>query len=202
MKPIFFAMFSTAALASAGAASAQSQSQPPNAPASSGWTMPYQKGFWGEAGFSLGRSKLHADCPSGNSCDLRDNSAWRAYVGGKFNNVVGGEVGWVDLGSWDRGGGTTKSRGLDLALVAGVPIGQNSSVFGKLGAAYLRSDVSGTGLSTGRESSWAPRFGVGAQIGLTQNWAVRLDADRYRVDFPGSRQNVDTYMVGAQYSFR
>ena len=87
-------------------------------------------------------------------------------------------------------------------MIAGVPIGQTSSVFGKLGATLLRSDVSGTGLTTGRESGWGPRIGIGAQIGLTPNWAIRLDADRYRIDLPGSTHNVDTYMAGVQYSFR
>lgn len=196
------AAVSVAALAfglAAGAASAQPAG---SAPVRDSWTMPYQSGFWGEAGFSLGRSKLHADCPAGSPCDLRENSAWRAYVGGKFNNTVGAEVGVLDLGRWDRGGGTSKARGLDFALIAGVPIGQTSSVFGKLGATLMRADVSGTGFQTGRESGWNPRIGVGAQIGLTQNWAVRLDADRYRVDLPGTTQNVDTYMIGAQYSFR
>lgn len=178
------------------------QANPP--PPRDSLAMPYQSGFWGNAGLSLGRAKLHAPCPAGASCDLRDNAAWRAFVGGKFNNIVGAEVGLMDLGDFERGGGHTTARGLDLAVVAGVPIpvGQNSSVFGKLGAAYVRTNVSGTGLTTGRESGWGPRIGVGASIGITQNWAVRLDADRYRVDLPGSTQNIDTYMVGAQYSFR
>jgi opacity protein-like surface antigen len=163
--------------------------------------MPYQSGFWGTAGLSLGRTKLHAPCPGGADCDLRDN-AWRAHVGGKFNNIIGAEVGLLDLGDWSRGGGNTKVRGVDLALIAGVPIGQNASVFGKFGGAYMRTNVSGTGLTTGKESGWGPKLGIGAQIGLTQNWAVRLDADRYRIDVPGSTQNVDSFMVGAQYSFR
>ena len=203
MKSRFIAVTSIATLAgvmaAASSAFAQQSSSPP---AGDSWNMPYQSGFWGTAGFSLGRSKLHAPCPAGNECDLRDNSAWRAYLGGKFNNTFGAEIGLLDLGSWDRGGGTSKSRGLDLALIAGVPIGQSSSVFGKLGATLMRTDVSGTGLTTGRESGWGPRIGIGAQIGLTPNWAVRLDADRYRIDFPGSTQNVDSYMVGVQYSFR
>lgn len=201
MKSSILAVSSFAAVAALAAGSATAQQSSPPARDSS-WTMPYQSGFWGNAGFSFGRSKLHADCPSGNPCDLRENGAWRAFAGGRFNNTFGAEAAWLDLGSWDRGGGTTKSRGLDLALLAGVPFGQNSSVFGKLGATWMRSDVSGTGLTTGRETGWGPRVGIGAQIGLTQNWALRLDADRYRIDLPGSTQNVDSYMIGAQYSFR
>jgi opacity protein-like surface antigen len=179
------------------------QSNPP--PARDTLNMPYQSGFWGHAGASVGRAKLHADCPAGASCDLRDNSAWRVFGGGKFNNTFGAEIGLMDLGDFERGGGHTTARGLDLALVAGfpLPVGQNSSIFGKLGTSYIRTNVDGAGLRTGKESGWGPRIGAGAQLGVTQNWAVRLDADRYRVEFPGSnKQNIDTYMIGAQYSFR
>jgi opacity protein-like surface antigen len=180
------------------------QTNPP--PARDSFTMPYQSGFWGHAGLSVGRAKLHANCPAGATCDLRDNSSWRIFGGGKFNNTFGAEVGLMDLGDFERGGGHTTARGLDLTLVAGfpLPVGQNTSIFGKLGTSYIRTNVSGgaAGLSTGRESGWGPRVGIGAQLGITQNWAVRLDADRYRVQFPGSNQNIDTYMIGAQYSFR
>lgn len=120
MKSRFIAVTSIATLAGAMAvASTALAQQSGSPPVRDSWNMPYQSGFWGTAGFSLGRSKLHAPCPAGNECDLRDNSAWRAYVGGKFNNTFGAEVGLLDLGSWDRGGGTSKARGLDLALIAG-----------------------------------------------------------------------------------
>ena len=39
------------------------QSNPP--PARDTLNMPYQSGFWGHAGLSVGRAKLHADCPAG-----------------------------------------------------------------------------------------------------------------------------------------
>jgi opacity protein-like surface antigen len=166
------------------------------------WNMPYQSGFWGHAGISLGRTKLHADCPSSGKCDRFEN-AWRAYVGGKFNDILGAEVGFVDLGrDFDRGGGTTRAHGLDLSLLAGVPIGERASIFAKVGAAYLRTSVSGTGVDTGNKNDWGPRFGIGAQFNLNRNWALRVDADRYKVDFPGDNHNVDMYSVGAQYSFR
>lgn len=191
-----------ASVALAGSGGALAQQSGTSQPAGTGLSLPHERGFWGTAGLSLGRSKLHAPCPAGTSCDLRDRS-WRAHAGGRFNNIFGGEVGWVDLGDFRRGGGETTASGLDLKLLAGVPIGENSSIFGKLGAAYLRANVGGTGLTTGRESSWAPTYGIGAQVGLTRDWAIRGDIDRYEVKLPGgSRDNVDTYMLGAQYRFQ
>jgi hypothetical protein len=72
---------------------------------------------------------------------------------------------------------------------------------------YARAKVSGSapatgGFTTGTETGWGPRIGIGGQIGLTPNWAARLDLDRYHVRFPGNRENVDTLTAGVQYTFR
>ena len=32
--------------------------------------------------------------------------------------------------------------------------------------------------------------------------ALRADWDRYRVKFPGTKDDIDTLSIGAQYSFR
>jgi hypothetical protein len=39
-------------------------------------------------------------------------------------------------------------------------------------------------------------------MGITPNWAVRADVDRYRVRLPEGRQDLDTFTLGAQYTFR
>jgi OOP family OmpA-OmpF porin len=196
----------SAVFAVALAAPALAQQQNPPASSStgaSGMRMPYESGFWGHVGFGVGRSRLQSDCIGGFACDSRDN-AWRFYGGGRFNNTFGAEVGWLDLGKFQRGGGLTEARGLDLAATAGMPIGQNSSVFLKAGAAVMRTEVSGIapGLATGADTDWGPRIGIGAQIGLSPQWALRADLDRYRLDFRSGKTNVDTLTVGAQYSFR
>src|SRR6185436_18335212 len=166
MKSIVIAPAILAA-ALAAPALAQQGSSPQNPSSSTGASatpMPYQAGFWRHAGFSLGRARLQSDCIGGFGCDNRD-TAWKVYAGGRFNNTLGAEVGWLDLGKFQRGGGDTKARGLDVAGTAGMPIGQNSSVFVKAGFAVMRTDVSGTagGLNTGRDTDWGPRLGLGAQ---------------------------------------
>ena len=58
-------------------------------------------------------------------------------------------------------------------------------------------------MQNGKERDWSPRWGVGGRLGLTQNWALRADWDRYQsVAFPGREEDVDTLMLGVQYSFR
>lgn len=201
MKAISAAMLASACVFP-GVALAQSASTGQSS--GTGLTMPYQSTFWGHAGLSLGRSELGARCPAGQRCDNTD-TVWRLYGGGRFNNIFGGEVGYVNFGDFARGGGETEAQGLDFTLVAGVPFGsnQNWAVFGKLGTIYSWTDVSGVGtLRTGDAEGFSPRYGVGLQMGITPNWAVRADIDRYRVRLPEGRQDMDTFTLGAQYTFR
>lgn len=167
------------------------------------WRMPHERRFWGHAGFSFGRSELDVDCTPGLSCDTKDYF-YRAYAGGRFNNTVGMEVGLVNIGKYTVNAGDVDGWGVDLALVAGVPLGVNSAVFGKLGVTYARTEVSvaAPGLSGGKERGFGPRVGVGGQLGLTPNWALRADWDRYHLSFPGSKEDIDALMVGVQYTFR
>jgi hypothetical protein len=164
--------------------------------------MPYQSGFWGTAGLSVGQSKLDASCPAGFQCDDKDQ-AFRLHFGGRFNNAIGLELGLLHTGRFQRGGGETDGYGLDAALIAGFPIGANSAIFGKLGAIYARTDVDGPALTeTGSEKGFGGRYGIGGQIGLTPQWALRADWDRYRLKFRDGKEDLDTVMLGVQYTFR
>jgi OOP family OmpA-OmpF porin len=167
------------------------------------WRMPHERGFWGHAGVSFGASKFQGDCPSGFSCDDKDQFL-KAYAGGRFNNTFGLELGVMNFGKFDLGGGETDGWGADLALIAGIPIGANSAVFAKVGAVYARMDVTGSapGFETGKERGFGARWGVGAQVGLSRDWALRADYDRYRVPLPGDHEDIDTLTLGVQYTFR
>ncbi|HXJ52366.1 MAG TPA: outer membrane beta-barrel protein [Burkholderiales bacterium] len=193
------------ALATSGLASAQSTTSTSTSTTTTDtWRMPYQSGFWGHAGASVGQSKLQLGCPPTGSCDDKDTS-FRVFAGGRFNNAFGLELGLMDFGRFDRAGGETKGYGLDIPLILGFPIGANSSVFLKAGVHYSKTEVSAAApasIQTGKESGWGPRAGVGATFGLTPQWAVRADWDRYRVEFPGTKDDIDTLTIGGQYTFR
>jgi OOP family OmpA-OmpF porin len=176
---------------------AQNPANPP-----SPMTTPARAPWYG--GISVGESKLDNACVGGFSCDSKD-TAYRLFAGTKFNQWLGLEVGATQFGKWDRGGGQTKAWAADIAATAGVDLARNTSIFAKLGAAYTQTDVSGTspGLQTGKETDWAPRYGVGGKIGLSQNWALRADWDRYQnVTFRGGEEDVDVWTLGVQYTFR
>ena len=168
------------------------------------WRMPHERGFWGHAGVSWGHGELDAECPAGFDCDRKDSRIWRAYVGGRFNNAIGLELGALNIGDYTRGGGTTDGWGVDASLVAGIPIGANSAIFAKVGAIYARTEATGDapGFTTGKERGFGGRYGVGAQLGLTPQWALRADWDRYNLPLPGGKDDLDTLTIGVQYTFR
>jgi OmpA-OmpF porin, OOP family len=198
MKSLSLSTGAILALGIGLAAPAFAQSQPPTET----WRMPYERGFWGHAGISFGQSKLDdLDCTSG-ACDDKDQ-AFKLYAGGRFSNIFGLEVGLLNIGKFAANGGEADGWGADAALIAGFPIGANSSIFGKLGVIYARTELSNTtGIDAGKERGFGGRWGVGGQLGLTKEWALRADYDRYRLPFPGDHRDLETMMIGVQYTFR
>ena len=103
-------------------------------------------------GISVGEGKLDNACVAGFSCDEKD-TAYRAFAGTHFNRYLGMEVGVANLGKFSRGGGETEALAADIAATAGIPLGANSSVFAKLGAAYTETKVAAPGCRTARSGT-------------------------------------------------
>ena len=57
-------------------------------------------------------------------------------------------------------------------------------------------------LPASRAKSFGMRYGLGAQVGLTKEWALRADWDRYRVPLPADHEDIDALTLGVQYTFR
>ena len=117
---------------------------------------------------------------------------------------MGLEFGVLNIGKFFANGGEADGWGADAALIAGIPIGANSAIFGKAGVIYARTEISATTpvITEGKERGWGGRWGVGAQLGLTKDWALRADFDRYRLPFPGDHRDLETMMLGVQYTIR
>lgn len=164
------------------------------------WRMPYERDFWGTGhiGAQIGQTRSEFPCPSGGCED--NTTAVKVFGGGKFNNTFGGEISYFRTQDFDRPvGGDISVYVLNFGLLAGIPLGTNSSVFGKLGLMYGHTEI-----GSESQNGWGPSYGLGAQIGVTRGWAVRLDWDRYRFKLPGGggdRENIDAFMIGAQYTF-
>jgi OOP family OmpA-OmpF porin len=165
------------------------------------YRWPYQKEFWGYFGASAGESDF-SDCPIGLSCDERD-TAFKIYGGGKIKDIFGFELGYVDLGKGEFAGGDMRARGVNASLLLNAPIGTASGVHAKLGTTYGWTRISTTapGVANGKERDFGVSYGLGATIGLSRNWQLRADWDRYRFEFADGDRDLDMYTVGVQYRF-
>jgi len=182
-----------AALAASGLACAQAQSE---------WRMPWQDNFWGYVGASAGQSKFRTDCDNFFDCDRKD-SAWKVHAGGNFSQVFGIELGYTDFGRMRAFGGDTEAQAANISLTAGIPI-DRFAIFAKGGAVYGWTDVSAAAPSlvrTGEKSGWGSTWGVGGSFAVTRNFQVRVDWDRYKMEFVGGDHDVDLLSAGVQLRF-
>ena len=158
---------------------------------------------FGHVGVSGGQSKFRTDCSTLFDCDRKD-TAWKVYAGGSVNDILGFEAGYTDFGKIRAGGGDTKAWAGNLSLVAGIPIGDRFSVFAKGGGVYGKTDVRASttaAIEHGDRTGWGYTWGFGGALGITRNVQVRLDWDRYKLDFAGGRRDVDLLSAGVQFRF-
>ena len=165
---------------------------------------PWSGNFWGYIGASAGESKFDNQCGRTDifACDQRD-TAWKVFAGGKFNPYWGLEAAYTDFGKVNASGGDTKAWAAGLSLVGNIPL-DRFDVFGKLGGVYGRTDVHAdpsTLFDTGHKNGWGWTYGVGADWNVTRNVAIRVDWDRYKLDFVGGRQDLDMASAGVQFRF-
>jgi opacity protein-like surface antigen len=167
--------------------------------------MPWRGDFWGYLGASAGESKFRTDCRNTNvfSCDKRD-TGFKIYAGGRVNEIMGLEIGYTDFGKVNASGGETQAWAVPITLLAGVPIGERFNVFGKIGGLYARTDIDAdpsTIVDRGHKNGWGWTYGAGATFKVAQNFDVRVDWDRYKVDFVGGRRDIDMASAGVQFRF-
>jgi opacity protein-like surface antigen len=170
---------------------------------SSDWRAPMGRDFWGYIGASAGESKFRTECSSLFDCDKKD-TGFKVYGGGKFNDLIGLEVGYTDFGKIHTFGGETNAWAVPVELTLGVPIGDRFSVFAKGGGLYGRTDVRASASSlrdVGHKNGWGTTWGVGAALGISKTVQVRLDWDRYNLDFAGGSRDVDMLSAGLQMRF-
>ena len=175
----------------------------------------------GYVGASVGQSDYKVDCTGLTTCDTKD-TGYKLFGGYMFTPNLGIEGGWVDLGETTSSvalvlpgieGGTIvgaasavlKASGPFLAAVAAAPIG-SGSVFGKLGVANLKSEL--TASTFGQTETTSVRatdafFGIGASYGFSRNFSVRAEWERFRIKWnnPAEKDDVDLLSVGATYRF-
>lgn len=183
----------------------------PAAAQGSGSTTPPARSDWfspghGYLGLNLGRSRYGVDCGGAAFICDRTDSAVRVSAGAMLGNFWGVELGYLDLGSISRAGGSTRARGLNLSLVGKAPLVRSFSVFGKVGATYGRTETTTMGvnaaIAAGTESGLGLSYGAGVSYDFTPRLSATLEWDSNDFRFAGGgRDPVRSTSLGLQYRY-
>ena len=160
--------------------------------------LPYTS--YGYVGGAIGRS----DYDLGSCAFSCDDTATglKLFTGGQFSRVFGVELSYVNLGEADRNGGDVRGQGLNLSLLAHLPITDQFKVFGKVGTIYSYTRTrAASGFPSGHDDGFGWSYGAGLQYDINRNWAVRGDWDRYRLEYVDRNDPADFYSVGVVYKF-
>ena len=194
------------------------------------WVMAQDSTTGPYIGASIGGTKAKFNNDSVNSALVgqgftvrsrsEDNSStgYKLFGGYQLNRNFAVEGGYFDLGRFNYALNTTpigtfssdtRVRGLNLDLVGMLPLSDQFSVFGRVGAAYAQSRANSirTGAlplnnsSTNRKDTNL-KVGLGLQYAITEALAVRAEVERYRINDPiRNRGHIDMASVGLVYSF-
>lgn len=153
-----------------------------------------------------------------SSTEDNRRTGYKLYGGYQFNRNFAVEGGYFDLGRFNYSVNTTplgtftsgtRVKGLNLDLVGMLPLTEQFSVFGKVGAAYAqsRANFAGTGSlplinSPTSRNDTNLKVGLGMQYALTEALALRAELERYRINDPvRNRGNIDMASIGLVYRF-
>lgn len=155
------------------------------------------------------------------SVDDKD-TGWKVFAGYQVNQNFAVEAGYVNLGKFSTFttvtpfgtvAGEVKMENNWFGDVLGiVPLGNNFSIFGRIGLVWSETKVSasgtippapGTSFGIGRKDddfSW--KFGLGLGYDFTPQWGVRGEWERYRVsDGSGGKSDADLFSVSLRFRF-
>jgi OOP family OmpA-OmpF porin len=183
------------------------------------------------AGGNVGQSRAKIDDPritaqllgagltTTSITDTNRGTGYKLFAGYKISKVFAIEGGYFNLGRFGYVAttvpagsllGNIKLQGLSLDGVGTLHLNEKFSVFGRLGFNYAqaRDNFSNTGAVSAPTNPNPAinqinyKFGVGLQYELTDALAIRLEAERYRInDAVGNRGDIDLYSLGLIYRF-
>lgn len=157
------------------------------------------------AGGSLGNAHLYGD-PGGATDLSRNKFGYKLYGGYDVTQNFALEFGWADLGKFSGTSNgapfeTKADRNLFVDAVGKIPLDQQFTLFGKIGANDGRVKTSGAfGEDSKTDTSW--KLGLGGEVRLTQNVGARVEWERYHLKtINDEKHNVDLVSAGIAYHF-
>jgi OmpA-OmpF porin, OOP family len=151
--------------------------------------------------------------------DTKDSkTGYKVFTGYQFNRFFAIEGGYFDLGNFSYRSFTTpqavytgdsKVRGINADLVGILPMGERFSAFARAGLTHTDVKNKYRGYGAARVSTFGTsdrddsyKYGLGLQYDFTDNFAMRLEAERYdSVNRMFNKRMVDMYSVGVVYRF-
>jgi opacity protein-like surface antigen len=122
------------------------------------------------------------------------DTALRVFGGAAINQTFGWEVQYYDFGASSNRGVTTEAWALGGSVLAQVPLIPNLSAFGKLGAYYVKDEVTAP-FSRASDSNVELAVGLGVRYALTPTISVRAEFES--IGGAGG----DVLSVAAQFRF-
>jgi long-subunit fatty acid transport protein len=153
------------------------------------------------AGVNFGQSRYSDANDTANS----RTEGWKVYGGYQFNKYLGVEGGYANLNDMtDKTGTVTTNMDTDawtLAAVVSYPLTDKFSVMGKLGGAYMLTDIDikdGSALTVRvGDDSFQPNYGVGVSYALLDFINLRAEWERFDTD----DSNIDLMTAGIAMEF-
>jgi OOP family OmpA-OmpF porin len=161
----------------------------------------YVLGAVGQSKWDLGDA---GGVPTVNDTD----TAWKLQLGYKFNRYLAIEGGYIDMGGFDMSGnrpsdgkpvrGTGSGYAVNVAAVGSLPLGDEFSLFGKLGLAWVSGSgavtVGGVTTDSFSGSETKANYGAGLNWDFSRELALRAEYERIQ-------DNADIWSVGIAFKF-
>jgi OOP family OmpA-OmpF porin len=179
-----------------------------------GW---YTGGNIGISTANIDKNKITQNLTNHSYNDDEQDLGYKLFGGYQFNKNFALEGGYFNLGKFNYSlatpsgtlNGDMKVKGLNLDAVAILPITEDFSAFARIGANYAQSKDSFNSTGTMSMPDTSPqendlnyKFGAGLQYSLTDALALRLEAERYRInDAVGNDGDIDLFSIGLIYKF-
>ena len=147
------------------------------------------------------------------------DTGWKIFGGYQINRNFAVEAGYVNLGKFSTTTTTTPAATFRGEIkvennwfgdVLGiVPLGNNFSIFGRLGLVWSETKVNLTGVGPGgvasissKDDDFSWKGGLGVGYDFTNQLGVRGEWERYRVsDGTGGKGDVDLFSVSLRFKF-
>jgi opacity protein-like surface antigen len=153
------------------------------------------------AGATYGQSHWRPGCKNSGACDDTDRTLG-VFGGYQINRTFAAEVGFRNLGE-AGGDATVKAHAWEAVGKAAWPIAGALSVYGKLGIFRTKAQGGGS-LGPTTETNYGPTYGIGAQMELSPNVALRAEWQAYS-GVGGStlpKSDINVLAVGALWRFQ